>query len=271
MSIISHKIKGIRKIAGLTQQQFGQEIGITKTHVSKIEAGKANPSEHLLKLICERFDINEEWLKTGEGEMQRGAPSNLRQILEDGLSAQTTSPNIGYFIGMIKATERSVLGNSKNLKEISDDFSRLFTVVKITEIITDEDKNILLKILNSLKRSFLRCLLTLNNLEYSLSGEEKDLRETDRQIIDDYYKVKLETFAAQCLKADNPLSHIYISYDGFEAKVIFDSEAGIYKGNIFGFEHIAFNGEDIDEITEKFHNAVDKLKKECLAAGKEIR
>ena len=37
--------------------------------MSSYEAGRRTPSDAVIKLICEKCDVNEEWLRTGNGEM----------------------------------------------------------------------------------------------------------------------------------------------------------------------------------------------------------
>ena len=68
---MNERIKAIRKhkLVNLSQEAFGQRIGITKAAISKIESGNANPSEQTLLSICREFNVNEEWLRTGNGEM----------------------------------------------------------------------------------------------------------------------------------------------------------------------------------------------------------
>ena len=51
-------IKAIRQRYGLSQQEFGARLGVTHAHISKIESGKENPSETLLRLIKYEFKIN---------------------------------------------------------------------------------------------------------------------------------------------------------------------------------------------------------------------
>lgn len=61
------RIKKIRKDNKLSQEDFGKRIGIGKTSVSKLESGENNPSEQTIILICSEFNIDEHWLRTGEG------------------------------------------------------------------------------------------------------------------------------------------------------------------------------------------------------------
>lgn len=65
---IGQRLKEIRKSKSMTQQEFAEVLGVTKTHMSKIETESANPSESLIRTICFTFGISELWLKTGEGQ-----------------------------------------------------------------------------------------------------------------------------------------------------------------------------------------------------------
>lgn len=66
---MNNRIKQVRKEAGLTMEKFGEQIGVTKALISMLESGKQELSTQTLKAICREFNVNEEWLKTGEGEM----------------------------------------------------------------------------------------------------------------------------------------------------------------------------------------------------------
>lgn len=59
LSLTGAQIKEIRQKYGLSQQEFGSRLGVTHAHISKIESGKENPSETLLRLIRYEFSINQ--------------------------------------------------------------------------------------------------------------------------------------------------------------------------------------------------------------------
>ena len=63
------RIRSLRKELNLTLEEFGERIGIKKSSLSLIENGKNNPSEQSMKSICREFNVNEEWLRYGTGEM----------------------------------------------------------------------------------------------------------------------------------------------------------------------------------------------------------
>ena len=73
------RIKEIRKKSGLTQKKFGEAVRVSLPSVQKWESGENGPSDAAIELICQKFSINERWLRTGEGDMT--APASREQEL----------------------------------------------------------------------------------------------------------------------------------------------------------------------------------------------
>ena len=63
------RIKEVRKARGLSQDEFGRRLGVTRGAVTNIELNKVEPKPLFVDLICREFDVNEEWLRTGAGPM----------------------------------------------------------------------------------------------------------------------------------------------------------------------------------------------------------
>ncbi len=74
------RIKELRKKLGLTLEKFGERIGVKKAAVSKWENGD-NITDQMFKSICREFNVNEEWLRNGTGEIFRPAPSDELDML----------------------------------------------------------------------------------------------------------------------------------------------------------------------------------------------
>jgi len=68
---IARRIKEIRLSRGLTQQVFASSLGIVQGFLSDIERARKLPSDTLLIALCHLYEINEEWLFTGTGEISR--------------------------------------------------------------------------------------------------------------------------------------------------------------------------------------------------------
>ena len=66
---MKERIKKIRKELDLTQQEFADRIGIKRNSLANYETGRNTPMDAIVTSICREFDVNEEWLRTGTGEM----------------------------------------------------------------------------------------------------------------------------------------------------------------------------------------------------------
>ena len=78
---IGSRIKKLRKELDLTQSEFASRIGSVQNTVTGYESGRRNPSAPVISLICREFNINEEWLRNGTGEMFKTAPNSLLDAL----------------------------------------------------------------------------------------------------------------------------------------------------------------------------------------------
>lgn len=65
------RVRFIRKNSNinLTLEKFGERIGLRKSSLSQIENDINTLTDSNIKAICREFDVREEWLRTGEGEM----------------------------------------------------------------------------------------------------------------------------------------------------------------------------------------------------------
>lgn len=66
---MSERLKKLRKALDLTQQEFADKLGIKRNTVAQYEIGRNEPIDAVIISICREFDVNEEWLRTGEGDM----------------------------------------------------------------------------------------------------------------------------------------------------------------------------------------------------------
>lgn len=66
---MNERIKKLRQALGLSQDEFGRRLGVTRGAVTNIELNKVEPKPLFVDLICREFNVSEKWLRTGEGEM----------------------------------------------------------------------------------------------------------------------------------------------------------------------------------------------------------
>lgn len=74
MNCLKERIKDLRNSLKLTQQKFADRLGLKRQTIAAYEIGNIVPSDSTLLLICKEFNVNEEWLRYGTGEMFRIIP-----------------------------------------------------------------------------------------------------------------------------------------------------------------------------------------------------
>ena len=107
------RIRELRKV-------FAIRIGLTQNTITKYETGLRSPSNQIVISICREFNVNEDWLRTGKGDM-------FNPMSED--------EELDNYIGRISGGEDKF---KKNL---------LKTLCKLT----DEEWNVLKKIIAEMK------------------------------------------------------------------------------------------------------------------------
>ena len=71
MDTINERIKYIRKDLKMSQKDFGEKIGLKPNSLSDIETEKNSVTEQTLKAVCREFNVSEQWLRKGEGEIYK--------------------------------------------------------------------------------------------------------------------------------------------------------------------------------------------------------
>ena len=66
---MKERLKKLRKKLNITQQEFADKIGIKRNSYANYETGRNKPIDAIIKSICREFNVNEEWLRNGTGEM----------------------------------------------------------------------------------------------------------------------------------------------------------------------------------------------------------
>lgn len=78
---MGNRLKRLRKELDLTQEAFASRIGSVQNTITGYESGRRNPSAPVVSLICREFNVREEWLRTGEGEMFQPDSKNELEAL----------------------------------------------------------------------------------------------------------------------------------------------------------------------------------------------
>lgn len=86
---MNERIKKLRKTLNLTQQEFADKLNIKRGAIANYEIGRNEPIDAVVSLICKEYNVNETWLRTGDGEMFRQFPEEdevaayVSELLED--------------------------------------------------------------------------------------------------------------------------------------------------------------------------------------------
>ena len=71
------RIKKLRKALDLTQQAFADRLGMKQNTIATYEMGRSTPATPTIVAICREFRVNEEWLRSGVGEMFQPEPRDM--------------------------------------------------------------------------------------------------------------------------------------------------------------------------------------------------
>lgn len=90
---MNERLKKLRKELDLTQQEFADKIGSKRNTVANYETGRNEPSTSVISLICREFNVNEKWLRTGEGApfMPSSRNADLAKLTKDLLLEESDS------------------------------------------------------------------------------------------------------------------------------------------------------------------------------------
>ena len=77
------RVKELRKYYNLSMEEFGERLGVTRSAISNIESGNRSVTDQMRRSICREFNVSEEWLKDGSGEMiKRGYSEEITALAQ---------------------------------------------------------------------------------------------------------------------------------------------------------------------------------------------
>ena len=87
---MNERIKAVRLALGISQEEFGKRLGVTRGAITNIELNKVEPKPLFVDLICREFNVNEDWLKNGAEPMflQRSRNEELSAFFGDLLNGE---------------------------------------------------------------------------------------------------------------------------------------------------------------------------------------
>ena len=85
MQEIAERITKVIKDKAKTKTEFAEKLNISQSFVSRLASGEKEPSDRTIADICREFDVNEDWLRTGQGDpyIQLSRDEELAQFFGD--------------------------------------------------------------------------------------------------------------------------------------------------------------------------------------------
>lgn len=103
------RLKQIREYYDLTMEKFGERLGVTRATISRLEKGERNLTEQMIKSICREFSVNEEWFKSGDGEMFNTISENERYAVNVGRLQRTDNESLMRWVNAIAEADPDFL------------------------------------------------------------------------------------------------------------------------------------------------------------------
>ena len=107
------RLKKLRKELDLTQQAFAEKIGMKQNTIAQYEMGRTTPSDAIIFSICREFSVNEEWLRTGEGEMFEQLTDHQKVLKYTGMLLSDTDSVVANAIQSFIVTYEQLDDTSK--------------------------------------------------------------------------------------------------------------------------------------------------------------
>ncbi|GHU47269.1 hypothetical protein FACS1894120_5140 [Clostridia bacterium] len=112
---MNERVKELRNAQGLSQSAFANMLGIKNAAISDIERKKNNLTEANILAICYKFNVNENWLRTGEGEMY-----NKNKLEQEAYPIEWSTAQINIYEMMINARREEISAMEKYIEHLKE-------------------------------------------------------------------------------------------------------------------------------------------------------
>ncbi len=115
---ISDRIYELIQALNIKKVRFAERLGVDQSYITKLTAGRGNPSDRLISSICREFNVNENWLRNGEGEMFNTTP----ETLIDKLAKEYQLDELGrdIMMGYLQLSENERIAVNQLMQNIID-------------------------------------------------------------------------------------------------------------------------------------------------------
>lgn len=115
------RVREVRKFRKMSMEQFGERLGVQKSAISKIEKGDRGLTEQMLKAICREFNVNETWLRTGDGDMPQklSEEEEIADLVSDVLENGKNNEFYGIILEIIRTYNELSPGSQEVIKNFT--------------------------------------------------------------------------------------------------------------------------------------------------------
>lgn len=117
---MNERMKELRKILGVTQQELADKLGLKRNTIATYEIGKASPSDRVISDLCNKYNVNEEWLRTGNGEMLKKVPDEDEVAIYVSELLQPDNPLSKLIVEVMRTYSQLDPKSQEVLKEFSN-------------------------------------------------------------------------------------------------------------------------------------------------------
>lgn len=148
---LNEQLKKVRKALNLTQTKFAKEIGLSQTSLGMIEVGDRKVQDRHIKTICSIFNVNEDWFRTGKGEMFNKKNDNFLDQMTKKYNLSPVEAQIADYCLNLSSEERAgILKHILNIAHIIQHNNSIDSInIQDTKLTKEEKLKILSKQLNA--------------------------------------------------------------------------------------------------------------------------
>ena len=109
---MNERLKELRKSLKLSQAAFGAKIGVSRDVINNFENGRVELKDNSIQLICLKFSISENWLRTGEGDMYRKTTSERLDEIAEELQLTPNQTKVFHILMGLPSEKRELVANA---------------------------------------------------------------------------------------------------------------------------------------------------------------
>lgn len=114
---MNERLKELRNVLNLSQDAFGNRIGMSGGGISLLEKGKRNITEQVIKSICREYNVDYMWLTTGNGEMFINNDDTVLTMIDNIMAGEND-----FHKNLLKACASLDMDDLKSIEKLIDKF-----------------------------------------------------------------------------------------------------------------------------------------------------